>query len=292
MSLFAGSWGFTKWLDGTLKRPDEAVYPEAHYLWQTNDRSLRTFMLEHISRCDHRAVSHLEESHSVFEELRKRHANPGIHIQATLFKKFLKKLLDIRLNHNTPFSKTVHEIRVLSTKIFKLGVFEPDRFKCIILYNALGEHFKHIQSRIRAIAESPGFSSDTIRSLIEQEDSLIRLRAEQKPQPAPSTSVAVNRDRAASPVCSNCKRANHTVDFCIQPGGKMAGRSLVEARAAQRGNAGRNQTANPATSAPSADLNVATISTVTQHKQAPPMTLEINGVLYHLVPNAVSQALT
>jgi|SRR6266850_1188516 len=279
MSLFAASRGFTEWLDGSLKRPDEAAYPGAHYLWQRSDGSLRTFMLGHISRRDYRAVSHLEESHSVFEELRKRHENPGIHIQAAL----LKKLLAIQYNPNTPLGKTSHEIRVLSSKIFKMRIFEPDRLRCIVLYNAL-VHFKHIQSTIRAISESPGFSSDTIIRLIEREDSLMRLRAAQRPQPVPSTSVAVNRDRAATLVCSNCRRANHTMDFCIKPGGKMAGRSLVEARAAQRGNAGRNQTVNSATNAPSANLNVAMIST--QHKQAP-LTILINGVLYHAVPNAV-----
>lgn len=65
----------------------------------------------------------------------------------------------------------------------------------------------------------------------------------------------------------------------------MAGRSLADARAAQRGNARRNQTVNSATSAPLANSDVATIST--QHKQARPLTVEINGVLYHAVPNAV-----
>jgi gag-polypeptide of LTR copia-type len=284
MSLFANSRGLTEWLDGSLKRPDEAAYPGAHYIWQRTDGSLRTFMLGHISRRDYRAVSHLEESHSVFEQLRKRHENPGIHIQATLLKKFYA----IQYNPNTPFSKTSHELRALSTKIFKMRIFEPDRLRCIVLYNALRGHFKHIQSTIRAISESPGFSSDTIIRLVEREDSLMRLRETQRPQLVPSTSAAVNRDRTASLVCSDFKRANHTVDFCIKPGGKMAGRSLVEARAAQRGNAGRNETVNSATSAPLANLNVATIST--QHKQAPPPTVEINGVLYHAVPNAVPNA--
>lgn len=134
MSLFATSRRLTEWLDGSLKRPDEAAYPEAHYLWQRTDGSLRAFMLGRISRRDYRAVSHLEESHSVFEELRKRHETPGIHIQATL----LKKLLGIQYNPNTPFGKTSHELRALSTKIFKMKIFEPDRLKCIVLYNALG----------------------------------------------------------------------------------------------------------------------------------------------------------
>ena len=31
------------------------------------------------------------------------------------------------------------------------------------------------------------------------------------------------------PICSNCKREDHSTDYCISPGGKMAGRSVEEA---------------------------------------------------------------
>jgi len=45
--------------------------------------------------------------------------------------------------------------------------------------------------------------------------------------------------RTPAVVCSNCKRLHHTIDFCIKPGGKMAGRTLEEAKAAQRATTGK-----------------------------------------------------
>ena len=31
-------------------------------------------------------------------------------------------------------------------------------------------------------------------------------------------------------ICSNCKKAHHTAEFCIQPGGGMAGKTILEAQ--------------------------------------------------------------
>jgi hypothetical protein len=48
-----------------------------------------------------------------------------------------------------------------------------------------------------------------------------------------SAFAALNsRQRGPKPIYSNCKRENHSTDYCISPGGKMAGRSVAEARAA------------------------------------------------------------
>jgi hypothetical protein len=318
MSLFALSRGFTKWLDGSLQRPDKAAYPEAHDIWQRSDRSLRAFMLKHASKSDRKAVSHLQDSHTVFKALRIRHEDPGLHTQVALF----KKAFDMRYSTDTPLCRTAHELMNLATKIVNMGTLDVDRLICIFLYNAL-EDFKPIQLVIKVMAylpdfssktilrllgppiestneittittvatkvgtidldnlkrillinafgvgydfedirfsimniiDTPGISSDRILRLLEQEDLLNRLRAERRPRPVSSAIVT-----ATKLTCSNCKRVNHTKDFCIRPGGKMAGRSLAEARAAERGNVGRNQTTKPATSAPLANVGAYSIN--------------------------------
>jgi hypothetical protein len=93
MRLFAAGRGLAKWLDGTLKLPDQETYPEAHRIWKMNDGALSAFIFGNISKGDYRAVSHLQESHSVFEELRKRHSLSLLE-KLNLF----KKGLDIRFN--------------------------------------------------------------------------------------------------------------------------------------------------------------------------------------------------
>ena len=110
----------------------------------------------------------------------------------------LKSYLTICLNPNAPLSKTAHENSALSIKIFKMRILEPDRLICILLCNALGDHLKHIQSTIRAIAESSGFSSDsTIVNPIRRESSLIRAPGRTETHNLfPSTSVAVDQSGA------------------------------------------------------------------------------------------------
>ena len=79
--------------------------------------------------------------------------------------------------------------------------------------------------------DDPSFSSETIMRRLRQEDSLMRCRAEQNSQ-TPSTAFAAHGRGKPWPVCTDCKKLGHLVDFCIRPGGKMAGRSIKEARTA------------------------------------------------------------
>lgn len=257
--LLADSNGLTEWLDGTLKLPDQETYPEAHRIWKINDRALRAFIFRNISKGDHLAVSHLQESHVVFEELRKRHDLSPLE-QVILF----KKALGIRFSVNTPLSETIDEIMTIHAKLADTNIttMEPDYLKCIFLINALGcqPEFRHIDIAIMEAEDSPDFSSSTILRLLEREESLQLFRS--------STSGAAKGGRATNAKCSICESANHTENSCIQSGGKMAGRSLDEARAEQRAASGkrpprrrrnrRNRSSQPATGTPSA--NAATTS--------------------------------
>ena len=278
MRVFAGSKGLIKWLDGTLELPDQATYPGAHYIWKINDGALNGFILGNISERDYRAVSDLQESHAVFEELRKCHAL-RLSEKADLF----KKALDIRFNINTPLSETIHKIMSIHAKIANMGIMEPDYLKCIFLFSALGyqPEFHRVQIETMSAQDSPDFSSDTIPGLLHQEESLQLMRA---------AFGSVKGDRATKAICSICKSANHTVDFCIQPGGKMAGQSLDKARAAQRAASGkpprqrRNRSSQPATGTPSASAE----TTSAQQIQTGTHTIVINGLSYNLVPSAVA----
>jgi hypothetical protein len=67
--LLADRQGFSKWLKGTLSRPDKTTHPKAYYIWEGNDLSLKAFLLSHISQQDYDNTCDLETAHSVFQEL-------------------------------------------------------------------------------------------------------------------------------------------------------------------------------------------------------------------------------
>jgi hypothetical protein len=92
----------------------------------------------------------------------------------------------------------------------------------------------------------PDCNSEMLARRILDEDALIRRRRELGlPASNPTAHQALSlsdqsafaarssRRRGPKPICSNCKRENHSANYCIFPGGKMAGRSIEEARAAR-----------------------------------------------------------
>jgi hypothetical protein len=173
---------------------------------------------------DYRSVSHLPTSHAVFEELRKTHTKQGLCARMVL----IKKAMEIRFRPDVPLSETVDEIYALHTKIVNMGPIDDDELLEIFLLNALNDNFENIQSYLMSIADDPSFSSETIERRLRLEGSLIRIRAEKTLQTS-STSQGRARSR---PVCANCKKPGHLADFCVRPGGKIAGRSINDARAA------------------------------------------------------------
>ena len=82
--LAASCQGFEDWLDGTLLQPNLATHAKAHWIWHSNDKSLRAFILSHISNNDYEHIFHLNTSHKVFKVLHTWHENLGLHAQVVL----------------------------------------------------------------------------------------------------------------------------------------------------------------------------------------------------------------
>ena len=272
--------GFAKWLKGTLPQPDAALHPKAHDIWETNDCSLRGFIHGCISKADYNAVSHLSTSHLIFTELQKRHEKLGAHAQLLL----LKKALDFRYGHDVPFCDGANEILAMHTRISNMGPVDLDQIKIILLLNAFGNDHDHLQSSLYAAMDSPSFGANTIIRRLQQEDAINRARAAQSG--ANPTALATVRGNKPPRLCSNCKKEGHLAAYCIKSGGGMAGKTLDEARTAQRNARRSGQTGGGnAQQAPTATANVAT-STGTP----PETTVTINGQTFALVPTAPVQA--
>jgi hypothetical protein len=120
-----------------------------------------------------------------------------------------------------------------------VGPIDPDQLMTVFLINAMSEDFSHLQSNMQAMTKEPNFSSSDIINRLQEEESVIRRRAEQGSLPTSDASALVatspdNGNRARQKLyCSNCKRTSHNTDFCIRQNGKMAGKTIDEARAAQ-----------------------------------------------------------
>ena len=161
--LVASHQGFEDWLDGTLLQPDLATHAKAHWIWCSNNKSLRAFILSHISNNDYENIFHLNTSHKVFEALCMWHENLGLHTQAVL----LKKVLEICFTPDVPLSKTILEISSLQKRIVAMGPINNNKLKSILLINALNNHFENIQSNLMSLTDDPSFNSKTITCCLE-----------------------------------------------------------------------------------------------------------------------------
>jgi len=128
-----------------------------------------------------------------------------------------------------------------------MGKMDDDKLKIILMINAL-KQFPQLQSTINELLESsPSISSADIKNCILREEQLLLHREKLGLSLTSSGSdntvltAVTNRTRL---ICANCKRTNHRSEFCIAPGGSMAGKTIDNARAAQRAAAGKSQLRN------------------------------------------------
>jgi transposase InsO family protein len=280
VTLLAGRQGFSKYLNGTFAQPAIDTHPKAHHIWASNDDSLKHFLFSHISRADYRTTSTLPSAYRVFEELRKTHEKQGLHAQMIL----IQKALEIQSSPDKLLLKTADEIDTLHTRIVNMGPITFDDLRAIFLLNCLSDSHDTIRSHLLNIAEEPSFSSKSIIRRFAQEDSHSRRRNDVNP--VASTALAAQTQGRPRSVCTNCKKPGHGVDFCVQPGGKMAGRSIDDARTAQHAASGKpprvetrpsgtfSATAKIATS----DMNPPSVAGSTP---APATSVVIGGVTYH-----------
>jgi hypothetical protein len=93
-------------------------------------------------------------------------------------------------------------------------------------------HHNQLQSSLQPLTEEPSFTSSVLVRRLFNEDQLAPTRA--KRGVGSATALTASRDKISNLHCTNCKKTKPTVDYCIKPGGKMAGRTIDEACAAQR----------------------------------------------------------
>jgi transposase InsO family protein len=292
VTLLSDRQGFTDWLNGTLSRPPKATHAKAHHIWAINDRSLKAFLLSHISQRDYDSVCTLPTAHSVFEALQKTHENQGLHAKLVL----LKQAIDTRFQPGVPLDQTMDDIRALHKRIIRMGPIDDDELLSIILINALNGNFESLQSNIMSLSQEANFSSQIVERRLTTEANLIRRRTEQNPAAASTVLAAQSLGYNGKPrsLCTHCKKPGHLADFCIHPGGKMAGRPIEEARNAQRAASGKStrdpKAPQPATAKVATSDSSAPSPSSVGHSAPSADSVIIGGVTYYPGPSSQSSA--
>jgi len=138
-------------------------------------------------------------------------------------------------------------LRDLNRRIWDMGTPTPEGFLCILMLLALSS-----DDSLTGIHDTivSGLSSSSTDRAYTSADIIARLDYEQQ---ARSMSMAksvlvpteahVARGSSSSDlkqtICSNCKKPHHTSEFCIQPGGGMAGKMIAEAQQARDAKRGK-----------------------------------------------------
>jgi hypothetical protein len=235
--------GFLMFLDGTLKCPDEATSPDGFWVWHHNDTALQGFLQHSLSPTDLTLTTDLPTAHAMYASLRNRHEKRGPFAQLLL----LKEYLDIFFDDDTPFDHTCSQIEELHERICNMGPFDDDKLLTFGYLHALGDKYMHLQSTIQIQSTHPNFDAKSVRHLLDAET---RLKRNQKKSAVstPSNPIALaastNPTRPPRAPCGNCKRTNHSTDYCVHPGGKLAGKTIEEAQAIQASHRLANMT-NP-----------------------------------------------
>src|SRR6266571_5157681 len=276
---------YSLYLDGTFPCPDLAIHPKAALNWRLNDRALRGFILEHVSNVEYGIASRSALAHDVYTVLRKSQENLGPHAQVHL----MKKALDTRISLAPPLNigQTLDEIDRLHDRFTKMGKMDDDKFKMLLYINCL-DPLPQLQSSVNEMLRSSAtISSSDIKDRVLHEEQLLQRR-EHLGIPLTSglgeSTALTTTTNKPRPVCANCKRNNHRTEFCIAPGGQMAGKSIDEAHNAQR--TGRQQshgTHITATQNTSTPQQPGTPTTGTAKNDN---TMTINGKCYMLVSDS------
>jgi len=219
------------YLDSSFSSPDSHLEPCANHNWKINDTAIQAFLLMKCAPSEHPFVENCVSSHDIWSTLQKRHVYQGPMSQVTL----IQEALSVRYSLSTPFANTTLILRDLNWHIWDMGTPNSEGFLCILMLLALSAD-ESLSSVHDAIVL--GLSSSTLDHTYTSAEIVAQLDFEQQahsmctvPVPAEAhVAKGTCSSDSKQSICSNCKKACHTAEFCIQPGSGMAGKTILEAQ--------------------------------------------------------------
>lgn len=233
------SGGLYRYPEGLTVKPDRRIEPRAANNWEDNDRAVLSFIRLHIATSEREYVAKCATSKEAFDTLRDRHEKQGPLKQVLI----MHEALNVSYSRSEDFSITTTRLQDLNQRIWSTGPPDPQSFLTILMLNALAREFSDIRSQVAMQLSQGTCTPDSIRNRLDTESSLHTAAAS---PPVVLVSQSAPSRHSSRLLCANpnCKSPTHEMPYCVKPGGGMQGKSIDEAKAAQR--AAKGKTARPA----------------------------------------------
>ncbi|KAJ8517427.1 hypothetical protein ONZ45_g5388 [Pleurotus djamor] len=245
-----------RYLDNSQRIPDPNTEPRAHENYLNNDTTIASFIKFNCSEIEQNfLVKHEKEKASeVWTALKERHTNRG-----TLHRVLLQdKLMGMRFSTEpgADIEQEWYEIKEVHRQICEMGPMSNLDFLMVAAMSA-SRGVPAIRDFIVNGVNNTGvpFGEEELDKRIRMHNQLERENiALYSKASAPASSSSHHKPPPPSRrKCKNCNLNNHTVEFCVRPGGGMAGKSIEESFAARQGKKRkRDDTAAMATTVPAA----------------------------------------
>ena len=231
------SGGLDLYLDGLVPEPDSDLEPRACINWMINDRAVCAFMKTHCSPTELAIIANCRSALVTWTTLKTRHERQGTVSQIQL----MQEAFNVRYTSTKPLAETSEELRLLNERIWAMGPPTPDSFLVILMVLALsapefrGIHDAVITGLASATITAP-YTAAHIRSRLDLKQQVRNADVRLSPPYTSSINkaLAAHTKPSSRQFCINCKKEGHTIDYCIQAGGKMASQPLKNAWAAEK----------------------------------------------------------
>ena len=231
------SSGLDLYLDGSFPASNPQLEPRANRFWKINNAAVRAFLRMKCAPSELPFIENCISAEDVWSTMWKRHIHQGPMTQVTL----IQEALLVRYSSSTPFADTTLKLRDLNHCIWDMGTPTSEGFLCILMLLALSADDSlsavcdAIVSGLSSSTEDCTYTSAEIIAHLDYEQqarSMATARTVLVPAEAHMAHGSSSSDSKQS-ICSNCKKPRHTSEFCVQPGGSMAGKSVAEAQQAR-----------------------------------------------------------
>ncbi|THU84703.1 hypothetical protein K435DRAFT_870015 [Dendrothele bispora CBS 962.96] len=231
--------GVDGYLDGRILPPNRDSEPCAYSNWNVNNGSILGFMGLLIDDVEQEVIDGATTAQATWNLLVQRHAQEGPVKQVQL----IQEAFNVCYSSSEKYSTTSLKLTTLNKHIWDMGLLSSELFLCIIMINSMSKLLMFLNSALLSDGTNPDFTKNPTARKYDSTDIKRALDMAQGlvDSDSKATDIALSAQTSQKsnsqgrPKCSNptCpKLIGHTNDYCVSPGGGMAGRTITESREA------------------------------------------------------------
>ncbi|THU77772.1 hypothetical protein K435DRAFT_877416 [Dendrothele bispora CBS 962.96] len=238
--------GADGYLKGRILCPSAETEPRAYSNWNANNRSILGFMGLVIDEAEQEIIDGASTAAAAWKLLVQRHAQEGPIKQVQL----IQEALNVGYSTSEKYSTTSSKLTTLNKRIWDMGSLDSELFLCIMMINSMSNVPELCATRenvAQQFAQSDGtkpdlkknptarkYNSSDIKQALDMAQGLVD--SDSKTADIALSAQASQKSGFCHPKCSipGCPRPiGHTKDWCVSPGGGMAGKTIAESREAR-----------------------------------------------------------